>query len=472
MNLTKYICPHRKKYFNKRSGHFQYTDCGNCDVCQSKLNARNYGILEQANYDYRYKLFISLTYDNEHLPIAELRYDRQNDVYKPFILTERCKNLELYGSISNDYKSIEKMDRFFASNHCPGAKEYHRFGFIYYKDVQDFFKRIRINFYRQYGKQMSFKYFVLCEYGAKYFRPHYHLIVFSNDRDVQDYFFRRYHRAKYYPRKFVLEDWKFGFADCQLPENESQVSSYVGAYVASIHRVNEILSFKAIKPTTKKSSRLANTVPFRLLDNKDIYLSMSPQELKNLSIEYPLERVALFDDSASFNRLFPKIPILSTRYTHDIYSILKNFRRVDNETTQQLIDRNSNNEYFMFYYNALVRKGYDLYGIEATVENVNHYVINAVRRISIVANHYSSMISDDFIQSYNFIKKLEYLWHYYEKTRLITYFSILQVLPYPCYSILDSTEDYYSKLSYSIMHDKQLKALQKKKHNDKVHKSN
>lgn len=471
MNLTKYICPHRKKFFNKRSGHFQYTDCGYCDVCQSKRNARNYGILEQANADYRYKLFITLTYDDEHLPIAELRYDKDNDVYKPFILTDRCKNFELYGSISNDCESLEKLDRFFQYNSCPDAKEYLRFGFLFYKDVQDFFKRIRTNFFREYHKKMPFKYFVLAEYGANHFRPHYHIVVFSNDRDVQDYFFRRYKRSKLHTRKYILEDWKFGYTDCQLPENQSQISSYVGGYVASISRVNEILSFKTIKPTTKKSNGLANIVPFRLLDNKDYYLSMSLQDLQNVVVEYPLERIPLFDDAASFNRLFPKIPILAARYTNDLYSILKNFRRRDKETTQQLIDRNTNNEYFMFYYNVLVRNGYALYGIEATDENVNHYVLNAVRRISIVANHYSSMISDDFIQSYNFIKKLEYLWHYYEKTRLITYFSTLQVLPYPCYSILDSTEDYYSKLSYSIMHEKQVKALQKKRHNDKVHKS-
>lgn len=469
MNLTKYICPYRKKYFNKRTSLYQYTDCGYCDVCASKKNARNFGILEQANADYRYKLFITLTYSNEYLPTAELVLDKQNNIYKPVVISERCKNFELYGSITNDSESIKKLDRFFKENHTPGS-QFKRFGFIFYKDVQNFFKRVRINFLRQFGKKMDFKYFVLSEYGAKYFRPHYHIVIFSNDREIQDYFFQRYRECPKIKSKHLLSDWSFGFADCQRPKNDGEVASYVGGYVAAVHRVHEILSFSSIRPNTKKSSGLCSVVPRRLLTDKDFYLSLPVEDIKNVVVEYPLERTLLFDDANSFNTLFPKIPTISINNLNDLYSVLKNFKRFSNETTKQLIARNSSNESFMFYYSWIVRHAYELYPDTDDKFKVDNYVINCVRSISKVANHYSSQITD-FVSSYKFLNKLQEIWDFFDKHRLATYFSLLSVLPYPCLSVVDGSDDYYSKASFTIMHDKQKKALAKKKHNDKVHKS-
>lgn len=469
MNLTKYICPYRKKYFNKRTSLYQYTDCGYCDVCTSKKNARNFGILEQANSDYRYKLFITLTYSDEYLPIAQLVFDKDNNIYKPVVISKRCKDFELYGSISNDEEFIKKLDSFFKYNSTPDAQKM-CFGFLYYKDVQNFFKRVRVNFLRKFGKKMDIKYFVLSEYGANHFRPHYHLVIFTNDREVLDYFFSRYKREARSRSKYMLTDWPFGFADCQLPKNDGQVASYVGGYVASIHRVNEVLSFASIRPNTKKSSGLCNVVPRRLLTNKDYYLSLPFEAIKRIVVQYPTERTMLLEDSNSFNILFPKIPSIPINNLNDLYSVLKNFKRNNYETTKDLIARNADNETFIYYYSWIVRHAYELYPVFDDKLNVDKYVINCVRSISKVANHYSSQITD-FVSSYNFLKKLKDIWDYFDKHRLSTYFSILSVLPYPFFSIIDGSEDYYSKSSFTIMHDKQQKALIKKKHNDKVHKS-
>lgn len=49
------------------------------------------------------------------------------------------------------------------------------------KDVQDFFKRLRVYFQRKVRKDFKISYFLCAEYGFKFHRPHYHFILCSNN---------------------------------------------------------------------------------------------------------------------------------------------------------------------------------------------------------------------------------------------------------------------------------------------------
>lgn len=109
-----------------RTGKPVRVPCGKCLCCQ--VNTRSEWTLRLIHEHafHKYATFLTLTYDDDHLP-------------------------------SNN--SLSK------------------------RDLQNFMKRLRINFSRA-GLSNKFVYYAAGEYGDKTFRPHYHLIIFGlNPRD-------------------------------------------------------------------------------------------------------------------------------------------------------------------------------------------------------------------------------------------------------------------------------------------------
>lgn len=114
---------------------FMYVPCGKCDLCMhsKQVDIINRTTLESMTWDTP-PFFFTLTYDNAHLPCLEV-----GNLKYPF------------------------LNR----------------GELRYKDVQDFFKRLRIGWTRK-GLKHDIRYLVAGEYGHKYGRPHYHVILFNN----------------------------------------------------------------------------------------------------------------------------------------------------------------------------------------------------------------------------------------------------------------------------------------------------
>lgn len=75
-----------------------------------------------------------------------------------------------------------------------------------YSDVQRFLKRLRKRIYPQ-----SVRYFVSGEYGDRFQRPHYHIILFGFFPSDVEYMFSR-HGNKFYKSDFMNEVWSNGFA--------------------------------------------------------------------------------------------------------------------------------------------------------------------------------------------------------------------------------------------------------------------
>lgn len=114
---------------------FLYVPCGKCDLCMhsKQIDIINRTTLESQTWDTP-PFFFTLTYDNKHLPCLDVG-------------TKKYPNLNR--------------------------------GELRYKDVQDFFKRLRINWTRK-GIKHDIRYLVAGEYGHKFGRPHYHIILFNN----------------------------------------------------------------------------------------------------------------------------------------------------------------------------------------------------------------------------------------------------------------------------------------------------
>lgn len=100
---------------------YQTVPCGKCAACRCDYSREwaNRMILELADHDKA--LFLTLTYNNEHLPISD--------------------------------KGFPTLDK---------------------RDLQLFFKRLR-----KYFSGTSIRYYIAGEYGSKTHRPHYHAIIYG-----------------------------------------------------------------------------------------------------------------------------------------------------------------------------------------------------------------------------------------------------------------------------------------------------
>lgn len=151
---------------NKYTGQRMLVGCRKCDSCLiASANAKTLLLMNELKKDF-FALYITLTYDNNHLPVVFYGDDR--------IL--RIKD--------DGFEELEKLDE--KVSLCPCEPVNYPYidctGVIYYKDFQNFMKRLRINLKRDYNYVESIRYFVCCEYGSTHRRPHFHAILFCQRR--------------------------------------------------------------------------------------------------------------------------------------------------------------------------------------------------------------------------------------------------------------------------------------------------
>lgn len=116
------------------------------------------------------------------------------------------------------------------------------------RDVQLFNKLVRQN--NRFHTDAQYRYYAAGEYGEKYGRPHYHLIMFNVHPKTM-------HKLPNY--------WKHGHIDLQLCNHQDKVSNYVSGYIVNAHshalRINK-------KPFSIMSKRpyLGHTYVQRMYD--------------------------------------------------------------------------------------------------------------------------------------------------------------------------------------------------------------
>lgn len=100
--------------------------CGKCPPCQARRTSNWTFRLQKEDEISLSSLFVTLTYDTDHVPISE-----------------------------RGFMTLDKSD------------------------VQKFFKRLRKQQIERTGNRLRIRYYLAGEYGSKTFRPHYHLILFD-----------------------------------------------------------------------------------------------------------------------------------------------------------------------------------------------------------------------------------------------------------------------------------------------------
>ena len=281
-------CQHRSFITNRYNGARIAVDCGQCDYCIHKKAQKASMRVKTAGSAFKYSYFVTLTYDNEHIPLmackvlqsdyddtigisGDIHFGHESHKYIPVseyqcddnsmlrhIFFEQVQGTVPFDREIKEYTPVK--DNWFLSMDAirsfiyktqsvdktdyPASEQYGRdnlIPFLNYADVQNYIKRLRKYLYKQLGSYETLHFYAVGEYGPVHFRPHYHILLFTNSKEVSEVL-----------RQCHDKSWKLGRSDFQVARGGA--SSYVASYVNSLSSAPLLYrSCRAFKPRQRAS---------------------------------------------------------------------------------------------------------------------------------------------------------------------------------------------------------------------------
>lgn len=224
------------KVITTKDGKRLLVPCGHCIACLSQKANANKRVLTSEFLSHKYCLFVTLTYNDDHIPLMDLV---KVDGY-PYLY-------DCYSVATGEYLMQTKI---------PGTELYNlkvkanHHGYLPYcenKDLQNYIKRVRKHLSKYTNEKL--RYYAVSEMGQLHFRPHFHLLMFFDQRDTFCHL-----------RQICNTSWSFGHVDTQLPKDKRASSRYLAQYLNSFLSLPAIFKERKIRPRTFHSSRLGFVV--------------------------------------------------------------------------------------------------------------------------------------------------------------------------------------------------------------------
>lgn len=246
-NKLSVQCLHPRTIRNRYTGDLITVPCGCCHACILKRSSVQTNILTTYSTQFKYIYFVTLTYADKFLPVmsAEIveraaehladaktfpnihnllpsddRYvfgfrsiPRQSSVKVKGSFVNRVFNDEEFSFTRemtvNEYLSIRNKIRYPIPNRIP---------YCCSRDLDLFLKRLRINYANE-----KLRYYAVSEYGPTSYRPHWHLLLFTNSEQVSKTIIQN-----------VCKAWSYGRVDASLSRGFAApyVASYVNSFVS------------------------------------------------------------------------------------------------------------------------------------------------------------------------------------------------------------------------------------------------
>lgn len=281
-------CQHRSFITNRYTGKRIAVDCGQCDYCIHKRAQKASMRVKTAGSAFKYCWFVTLTYDNEHIPLfnCEVYHSEYDDVLSDsgvvygyekhsfvpvskYCCTDPQQLRHIYftqvqGTVpynresgqyepvkDNWFLSMDAIRSFIAKTQSatPYGKDgeiSRRYGnnlipYLNYVDVQNYIKRLRKHLKTALGSYETLHFYAVGEYGPVHFRPHYHILLFTNSEQIPKVL-----------RQCHDKSWKLGRSDFQA--SRGGAASYVASYVNSSSSIPLLYrSCRAFRPRQRAS---------------------------------------------------------------------------------------------------------------------------------------------------------------------------------------------------------------------------
>lgn len=239
---------------NKYNGESMMVSCGKCEACLKRKSSMSTLKCQLENLNHRYAKFVTLTYSQENVPRMHIENQPQvintdgwvHDLIFPYIYVENTPRLD-----GEECQAIYNLQSFDNHNKLSAKVESTELPYLCKRDVQLFIKRLRRYYERiktsKQIKNTEIRYFACGEYGPIHYRPHYHLILWTSDEQVQ----------KTLPQA-VRSCWKLGRVSTETPRDD--VSKYVAKYVNGNSYLPEVYQSVKVKPFSLHSQHLGEKV--------------------------------------------------------------------------------------------------------------------------------------------------------------------------------------------------------------------
>lgn len=220
-------CYRPQKIVNK-CGNVVSAPCGHCTACILRKSKRNSMLASIEEQDNRYCMFVTLTYDEKHLPRASFEVNDKTGM--TYFLDNR-----------NNVSWCSPVDSVYMKQMCEKVQN-NKIPYLYKRDCQLFLKRFRKNLLKYSDEKI--RYYACGEYGPVHFRPHFHILFFFNSSLTFANF-----------RKTLFQSWQFGRVD--FSPSRSKAASYVAEYVNSSVSVARIFQHAEVCSFASHSKHLA-----------------------------------------------------------------------------------------------------------------------------------------------------------------------------------------------------------------------
>lgn len=267
--------------------------CGHCDDCNNHRSTRNAVLAQLEAQHHKYVLFVNPSYDMESVPVARVEYSphRVGHVMSVYNDSKRmCKDYEstnqlIYQRIIN-HDEKKKIDTLFRDNKFRYFGK-NRFPYTSSREVQRFIKRLRYYIYTDqtvpFDERRQVRYFAAYEYGPQSFRPHMHVLLFTNSETI-------FKQAGYY----ISKAWTFG--RCPWSLSRGSCAQYAAEYTTANSVLPSLLSHRSISPRSLHSIGLGK--------EKDSILSLPLEQ-----IQYSKIAVRMFTDGSKLKYISPSFSV-------------------------------------------------------------------------------------------------------------------------------------------------------------------
>lgn len=236
-------CYHPRKIRN-RNGDFITVSCGCCPACLARMSKKASYQCALHEQDFKYCMFVTLTYSNENIPLLRLEEFQNNgelsSFYKMYDVTARLQqaqtiigNFIANATVSRTYVSEIRSKFHYFGNDIPYLSRY---------DAQCFLKRFRKHLKKFTDEKVS--YYLVGEYGPVHFRPHFHVLFYFDSEAILQNF-----------GEILRASWTLGRFD--YSKSRGKCSTYVAQYVNSNNSVPRIYQDRSIRPFCLHSQKFA-----------------------------------------------------------------------------------------------------------------------------------------------------------------------------------------------------------------------
>ena len=284
--------------------------CHSCIQCRVAAQEHLCKLLEVEASKHKYVEFLTITYDDDHLPYIDTSYlypfgyalripnrviKKYNRRTKKFYYVEdKISNsfqLTDFGTIDTafmlrDYFS--RIDKYYNRfpNRSRGIRNNSVVPILWYDDIRKYIARLRKWFLKEYGEKI--RYYTICEYGTQSFRPHYHILLFHDSsraradfRDVRTLPMSTPGNPREICRKLdMAEIWVYG--DTTTKVTDGNMQEYVSKYLTQHSDFPRVLD--------KFPQRAFHSVLLGAKDKTEVRELLKARDFETLSTDYVVDK--------------------------------------------------------------------------------------------------------------------------------------------------------------------------------------